>query len=565
MKSSRRRLSSIALCAALLASCGGSGGGGGGGPVVPVGPSCEAGQSFASTYDGIQKTIFEKHGCTQELCHGSARQGGLDLTASASYDDLFEAPSQLSRLPRVYPGDKQRSFLWLKLLAGNDPSVAIEGAPMPNGLPALGADELELVRLWIYAGAPREGTVEGTQALLDGCLPEPEPIAIKPLEAPAAGEGLQLVMPEWRLPASSEHEVCFASVYDVTDQVPAEFRDPSGEFFRFSSTELRQDTNSHHLIVDYTPISLDQLDDPSFGAWTCKGGAKDAEACDPRVPDACGDGLCGSTPRDGFACIGYGPPSNGFNRFQIGGAQQAQSMTTFYPGVFAQVPMKGVLLWNSHAFNLTKSDQTMHARLNYNFAKDQRAQTTQIFDASRIFAANAPPFTTQTVCADHVLPRGARLFNLSSHTHKHGKRFTIDLPDGRRLYESTIYNDPVDLQIDPPLEFDSPDPAQRTLHYCSLYNNGVAEDGSPDVELVTRASRVPTSAQQTLGRCRPTACVAGKIGSACGGSSDDAACDSSPGAGDGDCDACRITGGESTENEMFILLGQYFMADGSGG
>ena len=240
-------------------------------------------------------------------------------------------------------------------------------------------------------------------------------------------------------------------------------------------------------------------------------------------------------------------------------------MTTFYPGVFAQVPMKGVLLWNSHAFNLTKSDQTMHARLNYNFAKDQRAQTTQIFDASRIFAANAPPFTTQTVCADHVLPRGARLFNLSSHTHKHGKRFTIDLPDGRRLYESTIYNDPVDLQIDPPLEFDSPDPAQRTLHYCSLYNNGVAEDGSPDVELVTRASRVPTSAQQTLGRCRPTACVAGKIGSACGGSSDDAACDNSPGAGDGDCDACRITGGESTENEMFILLGQYFMADGSGG
>ena len=62
-----------------------------------------------------------------------------------------------------------------------------------------------------------------------------------------------------------------------------------------------------------------------------------------------------------------------------------------------------------------------------------------------------------------------------------------------------------------------------------------------------------------------TACVAGKIGSACGGSSDDAACDNSPGAGDGDCDACRITGGESTENEMFILLGQYFMADGSGG
>jgi hypothetical protein len=36
-------------------------------------------------------------------------------------------------------------------------------------------------------------------------------------------------------------------------------------------------------------------------------------------------------------------------------------------------------------------------------------------------------------------------------------------------------------------------------------------------------------------------------------------CDTSPGAGDGLCDACAITGGESTENEMFILIGQYYI------
>ena len=28
---------------------------------------------------------------------------------------------------------------------------------------------------------------------------------------------------------------------------------------------------------------------------------------------------------------------------------------------------------------------------------------------------------------------------------------------------------------------------------------------------------------------------------------------------DGVCDACPITGGESTENEMFIAIGQYFV------
>jgi len=49
------------------------------------------------------------------------------------------------------------------------------------------------------------------------------------------------------------------------------------------------------------------------------------------------------------------------------------------------------------------------------------------------------------------------------------------------------------------------------------------------------------------------------IGQPCNGVDDDASCDTSPGAGDGWCDACRITGGESTENEMFLPLGGYFV------
>ena len=103
------------------------------------------------------------------------------------------------------------------------------------------------------------------------------------------------------------------------------------------------------------------------------------------------------------------------------------------------------------------------------------------------------------------------------------------------------------------------DPAQRRLHYCSLYNNGVAADGSPDPTTVTRASHVPPQGFQ----CRPLACVAGKVGALCAG--DDRRCDSSPGARDGSCDACPITGGESTENEMFILQGSYYVEPGAGG
>jgi hypothetical protein len=54
--------------------------------------------------------------------------------------------------------------------------------------------------------------------------------------------------------------------------------------------------------------------------------------------------------------------------------------------------------------------------------------------------------------------------------------------------------------------------------------------------------------------------VAGKIGAPCGGSEDNTACDSSPGAGDGWCDACPITSGVTTEDEMFFIFPAYAAA-----
>ena len=71
-----------------------------------------------------------------------------------------------------------------------------------------------------------------------------------------------------------------------------------------------------------------------------------------------------------------------------------------------------------------------------------------------------------------------------------------------------------------------------------------------------RASQTP---QNAFSRCRPIACTAGKVGASCSGENDDRSCDSSSGAGDGQCDACTLTGGVSTEDEMFILLGSLYV------
>ncbi|MBM4265627.1 MAG: hypothetical protein FJ144_03260 [Deltaproteobacteria bacterium] len=534
-------------------------------PVSPPSPTPGSCAEFASTFEAIQTVVFERHGCTQEVCHGSAASGGLDLRPDVAWSNLVEIPSVGSSLARVVPGDRERSYLYLKLAAKTLPgTVAINGAPMPSGLPALRESELEAVRLWITAGAPQTGTVPGTESLLDACLPPPEPITIDPLEPPAPDEGVQFVLPPLSLAAGREREVCFATYYDLHGKVPERFLDPTGEFFRISAQELRQDPVSHHLVLSHSGVPIEEIDHPAFGAWTCASGERGGEPCDPLDLDACGSGICRSEVRDSFACVGFGPPSVigiPSQTRSIGGAQEAQAFQRLLPGVFGQVPLSGIAFWNSHAFNLTAKDHELNGRINLYFAQEQRFPVVAVVSIDSVLRPNNPPFTEETFCGTHVLPQGARLFSLTSHNHKRGKRFWVEAPDGALLYENFTYADPTRQPFDPPLAFDSSDAGDRTLRYCGTFNNGVNEDGSPNVETVTRASRIPDSA--TAGffptDCEPVACVAGRIAEPCEADVD---CDSSPGASDGWCDACPITAGESTENEMFILLGQLYVAEG---
>ena len=105
--------------------------------------------------------------------------------------------------------------------------------------------------------------------------------------------------------------------------------------------------------------------------------------------------------------------------------------------------MRGIVYWNSHAFNLTDEDFVLNGRLNFVFAKEQRYPgQCRSSTSSNVFRPNAAPFTIETYCAKHVLPQGTRLFVLTSHTHKRGKRFWVTAPDGSMIYENFIYNDP---------------------------------------------------------------------------------------------------------------------------
>src|SRR5262245_19589406 len=119
-----------------------------------VAPPCEDTSSFASTFSGIQSVIFDKHGCTNQACHGStAKQGGLDLSPDLAYRNLLQVPSTASPLVRVEPGDERRSFLWPEIGRGTEPCllpphVEVPAAPITNGLPPTSKEGVELGVAW---------------------------------------------------------------------------------------------------------------------------------------------------------------------------------------------------------------------------------------------------------------------------------------------------------------------------------------------------------------------------------------------------------------------------------
>ncbi len=571
---------------------------------------CPLGSGFESTFAAIQSIIFDSptYGCSNGLCHGGAApQGGLDLSDNPatpeidSYARLINVAGTFASpaMDRVEPGEPSLSFLYNKLAAATLLGhLTGGGSPMPGGgNPALSPEHLEAIEKWIRGGAPENLNVAGTSLLLATCLPADDPLTIAVPDPPVAGAGVQLQQTPWDLPAQSENEICMSTFYDLTAPglVPASAKvacppqlvnvnNPSGECFAYKSQTLWQDSQSHHSIIHaYTGVADDT--DSGWGSWTYKfqdqSNPLEGTSCNPKAVDGTGanPGCSGDVVR-AAACIGYGPSDYGNNNNTaptFSGSQEPFTQAIYPDGVYNILPMSGIVVWNSHAFNLTGGDTTMSQYLNLDFALgalEQQFPVQAIFDAASIFVTDVQPFDSQEYCRTYTIPQGAALFELSSHTHRHGVLWRTWAPPNTPclpgqaacvarpdtpLYLSTDYTDPLQLGFDPPVPHGTGTSAAaiaaRTYLYCSLYDNGVGP-GSPEVK---RRSTSPVPPLPFGGPCKSfeTQCIGPNQGTLCSGL--DSLCESSPGAGDGDCDACPVTGGLTSEDEMFILIGSYYI------
>ncbi len=575
----------VALCAVLLTACGGSSNSDG--TIEPK--DCD----YASTYDAIQATVFEAKGCTSSACHGDAEIGELDLREGVSFDALVRATSTINApMKRVLPGDQGLSLLYHKLAAATEGTELGDqlGQPMPVSAEPLTSDQLEAMRLWIRAGAPADSIVGGTLELLgcDGTF-EPDPNKINPLPPPPSDEGVQFYAGGWDLGAEAEDEVCFASYYDFTDQVPAEFQLDCDQFgkgrkcFAFGRNELAQDGQSHHSIINvYTPDS-----DPNggdWGPWACLGGEKAGQSCAPGSAECGASSQCTTPAITRVGCVAYpyapfdfglgggaGGPTD--TQVQLSGAQESTSIDLPPEGVYSVLPLQGFVQWNSHGFNLTKKATSIEQWVNLTFApeEDQIWPRRQIFEADNIFAMSAvAPFEKREVCMTWTLPQNSQLMSLSSHMHTRGELFRIWLPpnepcegtsncvppEGAADYESRLYDDPLYTYYDPPNAYSSATPDDRTFKACAVYDNGA--DNPLEVKRESTKPNTP-ACDFPLAACgcgpEQRSCLGGdNQGAPCSG--DDSVC-----TGGGMCDACPLLGGVTTDDEMFIPLGSYYVND----
>jgi len=590
--------------------------------------ACSGSQSSGINCEDIDGTfalvqqVFETRGCTASTCHGAEGSdvaGGLDLRPDAAYQNLVNIVASSAELPRVFPADEELSVLYLKVAAktlGTDIAVlGISGAPMPSSADELTEDEVELIRVWIRAGAPKTGVVDGTpKALSCEDLGEVQPNKIPPPPAPDADKGIQFFSGGWSLPAESENEVCFVTYHDYSDRVPDRvklpcpdaFGGPSRECFAYESILLAQDPQSHHSIVEsYIPApGNDHEWDPKnevWKNWQCLNGPKDGQACDPTDAGECGElSVCATAPTTSLGCTVYpnGPEDLGSllgffgqesTRQNIAVAQEATFLEGYPEGVYGVMPVKGFTIWNSHAFNLTQFDTTVVQYINFLYIdpEDRQYRREDLTILNDIFAmGTVDPFTTKEACASFTMPVGSRLLTLSSHTHQRGRDFRIwyppndqcmgggflggpitgcDVPEREPDYRSFFYQDPLYQRFDDSnnLEIlDSPDVRDRTFRYCAIWDNGATDPAK-----VRRHSERPDAVTCAFGEfapqfvgpcgCKPEfrACLGGPDqGVICG--EDDSVC----GEG-GLCDACPVWGGVTTEEEMFGVLGAFYIAD----
>ncbi|MBA3658883.1 MAG: hypothetical protein H0W67_04735 [Gemmatimonadales bacterium] len=428
---------------ALLASCGGdsSATSGGGATTVPVPvPVSVTPTTSAATFARVQTDVFTPS-CATVGCHvGSAASGGLDLSAAVAYEQLIgvvptNPNAKADGLKRVVAFKPDSSLLYHKLIFPAGHHASDYGNVMPTGTGGLTVGQVEYVRQWIAAGAPKTGTVADPILLADRTAQTALPFA--PLIAPAPGAGIQLKVERFDVVPNFERELFTYRKLGNTAEM----------FVSRIETSMRP--FSHHFLLYTMAPNTPALAVPQPNAVR-----------DIRNPD-------GSMNVLNMLAMGY--------HVYFAGAMTPQSNYVFPAGMALRLPADAAFDLNVHYANHTTGTVPGEAYVNlYTVPASQVTRALSTLNlANNSFTLPAGQRTV--IEKSFTFPAQTTIIALTSHMHARGERYQVMLvrpgqPD-QMVYDNRDWEHPAMVTFATPLVLER----GQGLKSVVTYNNTTAK------------------------------------------------------------------------------------------
>ncbi|UFH55862.1 hypothetical protein [Spirosoma sp. KNUC1025] len=374
-----------------------------------------------SSFDLIQQRILTPT-CATSGCHSSDKDGtfaqhGLVLAAGVAYQNLVNIDPKNSEaladgLKRVKPFASLESLLYHKLnVAASHHSGKQYGNPMPLGGALLSDGQIEFVRRWIEAGAPKTGNVADSTLLNDKTV---SPVNYEPLPAPAAGTGFQMGIATFDIQPNFERELFTRRLVGNTQDV----------YVNRYETKMR--SGSHHFVAyDFrNKVALPTLNDIR----------------DLRNPDN---------------SLNLTTVITMSNHVYLAGSQAQYQDYTFPEGTALLIPAGASLDLNSHFVNKTSAVMKGEAQINlYTVDKSKVQRVVQTLDLGNT-SLTIPANTRVTLSKSFTFNKARTILTLTSHMHKLGEKFVIKIKGGSRdgevIYTSTDWEHPDIVTLKTPL------------------------------------------------------------------------------------------------------------------
>lgn len=404
-------------------------------------PAAPAG---TSSFDLIQQKILTPT-CATSGCHlsdkdGTFSQHGLVLAEGVAFANLVgidpkNSDAKADGLKRVKAYASLESLLYHKLTTTASHHTGKQyGNPMPLGGLPLSDGQVEFVRRWIDAGAPKTGTIADA-TLLDDKTVTVE--AYEPLIVPATGTGFQMAVPAFDIQPNFERELFTRRMVGNTQDV----------YVNRYETKMR--SGSHHFVAyDFrSKTSLPNLNDIR----------------DLRNSDNSLNILTALTMS---------------NHVYLAGSQAQYQDYVFPAGAALLIPAGASLDLNSHFVNKTTTVMRGEAQINlYTVDKSTVQRVVQTLDLSNTNLALAAN-TRVTLTKSFTFTKPRKILTLTSHMHKLGEKFVIKIVGGARngevVYTSTDWAHPDIITFKTPIDLKSGEGLMSEITYNNTTSKAVS-------------------------------------------------------------------------------------------